>query len=147
MTVTAAEFAILSQSAEITCRQPVLLEDQQEGQAGFSTPNQSLLIFGEHRSASGSSDGPLEIQRPVNHQLGPRSQRPSKSLRRLKSNGSSTSRLDNNTKRHSSNLLSSKSIRAEHSLPRHLSLPDEADGKNSFSALCTCVQNQLSRKR
>ena len=67
MTVTAADFAkFLSQSAEITRRQPVRLEDQTKGSGGFQYAESELLdIKGTSVALSGASDGPLlEVQRP-----------------------------------------------------------------------------------
>ena len=67
MTVTAAEFArFLSQSAEITRRQPVRLDEQTKGSGGFQYSESELVeIKGTSVGFSGASDGPLlEVKRP-----------------------------------------------------------------------------------
>ena len=67
MTVTAAEFAkFLSQSAEITRRQPIRLEDQTKGSGGFQYFESELAsVQGASVGFSGSSDDPLlEVKRP-----------------------------------------------------------------------------------
>ena len=67
MTVTAAQFAkFLSQSAEITRRQPVRLDEQTKGSGGFQYSESELAeIKGTSVGFSGSSDGPLlEVKRP-----------------------------------------------------------------------------------
>ena len=61
----AAEFAkFLSQSAEITRRQPILLEDQTRGSGGFQYSESELADIREHRSASQAPLMVSEIQRP-----------------------------------------------------------------------------------